>query len=88
MVQANAHDASLIRLAPAITGKFAVALVLLSYCEVWGSQQPATPSRPFDQPAQPNGGRGRAAFLGWGFVMGLVFWRFDGTHYPCFLLLG
>ena len=80
----NVHNASLSWLAPAITGNFNVALMVLSYCAVWGAQLPAPPSRALAVRAAA----AVAAFLGWGFVMGLVFWRFDGTHYPCFLLWG
>lgn len=81
----NVHNGSLSWLAPAITGNFNVALMVLSYCAVWGAQRlPAPPSRALAARAAA----AVAAFLGWGFLMGVVFWRFDGTHYPCFLLWG
>ena len=72
-------------LAPAITGRFTIALMLFGYCAVWLAQGP-----------QPNGpsalaaraGAAIAAFFGWGLIMAAVFWQFDGTGYPCFLWWG
>mmetsp|Transcript_72810 Transcript_72810/g.193494 ORF Transcript_72810/g.193494 Transcript_72810/m.193494 type:complete len:160 (+) Transcript_72810:116-595(+) len=71
----NVKQTALKWLAPAITGKFTVALMLLVYAFAW---------------AKHSGHLGRSAaalatFVGWGFLMGLTFYL--GTDYPCFLFI-
>ena len=75
----NVQHNALKWLAFAITDKFTVALMLLSYAIVWALQTRAVlVMKPLMRPSAAV-----ATFLVWGFLMGLTFYL--GTDYPCFL---